>query len=238
MVHNDLRVEWIRRGVSAGFNLSGGPNCFDELLSRRDGEEEEKILRFLNFVSEDDSPSCLLFFKTFREEQIEVEIPEVKNEEASRPQSGTDMTTYTQKKMEQSPSYSTEFQVVYHMELHVAVNEYPEKYLNSCVFYFLRSTRDTISEPLDINEAYVLMPRLFDFGIHSGDPLSVLQNKLANVYIPLLTAHQMKETGGGYQSEAEGPTSGKNERKSSAKSREKAGGGKRGRNRTDKVGDI
>lgn len=75
MAHHDLRVEWIRRAVSAGFNLSGCPNCFDELLSRRDGEEEIKILRFLNFVSEDDSPSCLLFFKTFREEQIEVEIP-------------------------------------------------------------------------------------------------------------------------------------------------------------------
>lgn len=40
---------------------------------------------------------------------------------------------------------------------------------------------DTISEPLDMNEAYILMPGLFDFGIHSGDPLSMLQNKLANV---------------------------------------------------------
>lgn len=75
MVHDDLRVEWIRQCVSAGFNLPDGPNCFDELLSRRDGEEEEKIIHFLNVVSEEDSPSCLLFFKTIREEEIEVEIP-------------------------------------------------------------------------------------------------------------------------------------------------------------------
>lgn len=74
MVHNDLRVEWIRRGVSAGFSLSGCPGCFDELLSRSDGEEEQKIIRFLNFVSEEDSPSCLLFFKTTREEETEIEI--------------------------------------------------------------------------------------------------------------------------------------------------------------------
>lgn len=75
MVHDDLRVEWIRQRVSAGFSLPQSPNCFDELLERGDGEVEEKIIRFVNFVSEEDSPSCLVFFKTIREEEIEVEIP-------------------------------------------------------------------------------------------------------------------------------------------------------------------
>lgn len=32
-----------------------------------------------------------------------------------------------------------------------------------------------------MNEASVLMPRLFDIGMHSGDPLIVLRNKLAHV---------------------------------------------------------
>lgn len=32
-----------------------------------------------------------------------------------------------------------------------------------------------------MNEANILMPRLFDFGMHNGPPLRVLQNKLANV---------------------------------------------------------
>lgn len=75
MVHDDLRVEWIRRAVCAGFGFSGSSNCFDELLGRGDGEEEQKILRFLNYVSEEDSTSCLLFFKTVVEEEIEVELP-------------------------------------------------------------------------------------------------------------------------------------------------------------------
>lgn len=39
---------------------------------------------------------------------------------------------------------STEVQLVYRTELHVAVNEYPEKFLKSCVFYFLRSTKGEI----------------------------------------------------------------------------------------------
>lgn len=75
MVHDDLRVEWLRQCVSAGFNLPDSPNCFDELLSREDGDNEEKIIRYLNVVSEEESPSRLLFFRTIREEEIEIEIP-------------------------------------------------------------------------------------------------------------------------------------------------------------------
>ena len=75
MVHDDLRVEWIRQRVSAGFNLYECPECFDELLSRGDGEEERNIIRYLNLLSEEDSPSCLLFFKTIREEEVEVQVP-------------------------------------------------------------------------------------------------------------------------------------------------------------------
>uniref|UniRef100_A0A8D3BG74 AAA+ ATPase domain-containing protein n=1 Tax=Scophthalmus maximus TaxID=52904 RepID=A0A8D3BG74_SCOMX len=86
MVHDDLRVEWVRQRVTAGFNLFDCPECFDELLSREDGDEEDKIVRFLNVIADDDSPSCLLFFKTGREEEIEiqVEIP-VGNHECDGP---------------------------------------------------------------------------------------------------------------------------------------------------------
>lgn len=74
MVYDDLRVEWIRQRVCAGFNLPDC-NCFDELLSRGDGEEEQKIIHYLNIVSQEDSSLCLLFFKTITEEEIEVELP-------------------------------------------------------------------------------------------------------------------------------------------------------------------
>lgn len=84
MVHDDLRVEWIRQRVSAGFHLPDSPNCFDELLGRGDGEEEDRIIRYLNIVSKEDSPLCLMFFKTIREEEIEVEIPVGKLAEVQR----------------------------------------------------------------------------------------------------------------------------------------------------------
>ncbi|XP_058491324.1 dynein axonemal heavy chain 10 [Solea solea] len=208
MVHDDLRVEWVRQRVCAGFNLND--ECFDELLSREDGEEEQKIIRFLNVVSEEESPSCILFFKAIREEEIEVEIPVERTEDgdSSDPenntwiQSGAEITSVTEETDEGRPSHRIEVQVVYHIELHVAVNSYPERFLKSTVFYFIRNISETIVEPLDMTEANILMPRLFDIGMHSGHPLFVLQSKLANVYIPLLTVHQMKITGAGYQSES------------------------------------
>ncbi|KAK2837262.1 hypothetical protein Q5P01_014474 [Channa striata] len=227
MVHDDLRVEWIRQRVSAGFNLSGCPNSFDELLNKNDGEEEQKIFRFLNVVSEEDSSSCLFFFKTIKEVEIEVEIPVEIEEDAesldadelSRSQSGEQLASYSEEAEQQSLSHRTEIQLVYRTKLHVAVNEYPQRFLNpeSSTFF---ETQRTIVEPLDMNEANVLLPRLFDIGMQSGDPYRVLQNSLANVFIPLLTAHQMKEIGGGYQSRAASPSNLTGEEPSPPKSSE------------------
>lgn len=199
MVHDDLRVEWIRQRVSAGFNLRKCPDCFDELLSRRDGEEEEKIIRYLNFVSEEDSPSCLLFFKTVREEEREVEVPVEKKTGDPDPSGAENITDFITN--DDRDSHRTEINLVYHTELHVAVNQYPQRFLKSCVFYFLRNTKETIFEPLDMNEVNIMMPSLFDIGMHCGNPLQVLQSKLAHVYIPMLTANQMAVAGAGDQSE-------------------------------------
>lgn len=40
---------------------------------------------------------------------------------------------------------------------------------------------ETVVEPMDMNEASKLMPRLFDIGMHNGPPPFVLQNQLVNV---------------------------------------------------------
>lgn len=70
MVQEDFRVEWIRQRVCTGFNLPDR-HYFDELLTREDGEDEEKILNFLNYHSQEDFSLCLLFFKTTPEEETE-----------------------------------------------------------------------------------------------------------------------------------------------------------------------
>lgn len=72
MAHDDLRVEWVKRRVSAGFNLTNC-DCFDELLNRNDGEAEEKIIRYLNVVTDEDSSICLMFFLSITEEETEIE---------------------------------------------------------------------------------------------------------------------------------------------------------------------
>lgn len=74
MTHDDPRVEWIKNAVCVLFDLPDS-RCFEELLSRGDGEEEHKILSFLNIVTEEEAPSTLFFFKNVREEEVEVEIP-------------------------------------------------------------------------------------------------------------------------------------------------------------------
>uniref|UniRef100_A0AAY5K1P1 AAA+ ATPase domain-containing protein n=1 Tax=Esox lucius TaxID=8010 RepID=A0AAY5K1P1_ESOLU len=71
---DDPRVEWIKNRVYSCFYLPD-PGCFEELLSRGDGEEERKILTFLNEVTDKEFVSTLLFFKGVREEEIEIEIP-------------------------------------------------------------------------------------------------------------------------------------------------------------------
>lgn len=80
MVHDDLRVEWIRQRVCAGFRLQQ-KLWFDELLARDDGRDEELIISFLNVVSREDRPLCLLFLKTVTEEDVEEEVAASKSEE-------------------------------------------------------------------------------------------------------------------------------------------------------------
>ncbi|KAM4590913.1 dynein axonemal heavy chain 10 isoform 1-T1 [Odontesthes bonariensis] len=201
MLHHDLRLEWIRRRVSAGFNLSKCPECFDELLSREDGEEERKIIQFLDVVPEE-SPSYILFFKSVTEEEIEVKVPlEKKGGDSSDPDqksstlSEAEIASNSGDMNVEILSYKTEVKVVYHIELHVAVNEHQERFLKSRTFYFIRDTPEIIVKPLDMEEAIAVMPRLLDFGMYSGHPLQVLQNRLVHVYIPMFTARQMATAG-------------------------------------------
>lgn len=73
MAHDDSRVEWIKNAVCVMYDLPDS-GCFDELLSRGDGEEEQKIKHFLNVVTEEEVPLALFFFKNVREEEIKVDI--------------------------------------------------------------------------------------------------------------------------------------------------------------------
>lgn len=70
MAHHDLRVEWVKQRVCAGFRLTDC-DCFDQLLSRDDGEAEDKVTRYLNVVVEEPSWACLVFFLDLSETEDE-----------------------------------------------------------------------------------------------------------------------------------------------------------------------
>uniref|UniRef100_A0A3B3TNK4 Dynein axonemal heavy chain 10 n=1 Tax=Poecilia latipinna TaxID=48699 RepID=A0A3B3TNK4_9TELE len=147
MGYEDLRVDWIRERVSAGFNLKNSPECFDELLNRGDGEEEMKILHFLDQVFDEDTPSFLLFYKTIREEEVEIKAP---------------LSKYCLIKL-----------LFSHTELLIIQSD------TSSIHKCFKS--NAIVEPRNMTEANILMPRLFDIGMHNGDPVQVLQRKLVHV---------------------------------------------------------
>ncbi|XP_077456872.1 dynein axonemal heavy chain 10-like [Stigmatopora argus] len=193
MAHDDTRVEWIRQRVRVSFNLADNA-CFDELLSRKDGEEEAQLVRFLNVVLEENTVCCLLFMKTVREEEIEVKTPQVL---ALENRKSGDYLNHEKSKIQPGPETSEQpshtIQLVYHTVLHMAINRVPEEFAKSRVLYFLRTTKNTIVEPQDMTEANKMMPKFFETGLHNGHNLQTLQKKLIHIYIPLMTAHQIKK---------------------------------------------
>ncbi|KAM9822155.1 dynein axonemal heavy chain 10-like isoform 2-T2 [Syngnathus typhle] len=148
--------------------------------------------------------SCLLFMKTVREEAIEVKIPQEKSSFSdSLDHEGQSEIQRGNKTPEQPLSHT--IQLVYHTELHMAINRVPEKFAKSRVLYFLRTTKRAIVEPFDMIEANKLMPKFLETGFHNGHNLRTLQKKLVHIYIPLMSAHQLKKTKVGCQTEAGSP---------------------------------
>ncbi|XP_051514176.1 dynein axonemal heavy chain 10 [Myxocyprinus asiaticus] len=208
---DDPRLDWIKNTACVMLDLPDS-GCFEELLSRGDGEEEQKIIHFLNVVTEEEASFTLFFFKNIREEEVEVEVPEGKRKGQKRKSQETEFIHTTEDSQSEDleveglteatngdkPPRNIEVQVVYHVELHVALNNIPEKFVNFNALYFLRSTNETITEPVDINEANNLMPKLIEFGMMNGHPLMMLRGLLNYVYIPLLSVNQLRLTDGGY----------------------------------------
>jgi len=106
-----------------------------------------------------------------------------------------------------SPHHKTEVQIVYHLELHLDVNNIPKRFEKYNFLYFLRNTKgrgstlnlclpkiayltdisdvlfnpETIIEPVDMHEANNLMPKLIEFGMMNDNPLMMLRGLLNHV---------------------------------------------------------
>lgn len=75
----DVRVQWVRERALSALGLPD-PAPFEELLNRGDGEEAEKLLRFLNRSDAGEegaaAASALLLRAELRHEERDVEIGE------------------------------------------------------------------------------------------------------------------------------------------------------------------
>ncbi|XP_071945421.1 dynein axonemal heavy chain 10-like [Antedon mediterranea] len=68
---DDVRFEWMRDRVNDALDIDDN-EVFEELLSRDDGEFELQLAKFLNETPEE-GRAAAIFYKTIREEEIEVE---------------------------------------------------------------------------------------------------------------------------------------------------------------------
>ncbi|XP_069789574.1 dynein axonemal heavy chain 10 isoform X2 [Narcine bancroftii] len=73
--------------------------------------------------------------------------------------------------------------------LHVSLEKIPQEFMNKDTFFFLRNKKETITEPNDMKETNLLMPKMLEFGMLNGNSLLMLHQILTQVFMPLL-AHQ------------------------------------------------
>ncbi|XP_023383907.1 dynein heavy chain 10, axonemal-like [Pteropus vampyrus] len=82
---------------------------------------------------------------------------------------------------------------VYKTNLHVVCTPVPEEFLDQNVVFFLRNTKETISEASDMKEAMEIMPETLEYGIINANMLHFLKDVLCQVFLPALSFNQHKE---------------------------------------------
>ncbi|XP_038229191.1 dynein axonemal heavy chain 10 [Dermochelys coriacea] len=96
-------------------------------------------------------------------------------------------------------------QTVYNLYFHVAFNDISEEFVHDDIMFFLRDTRETVSEPNDVNEANEILPELLECGILNGHTLMMLKNIFSQVFLPALSHNQHKAEEPAFHPDTEKP---------------------------------
>ncbi|XP_072908128.1 dynein axonemal heavy chain 10 [Hemitrygon akajei] len=83
-------------------------------------------------------------------------------------------------------------QLVEYPMLHVSLEKIPPEFINEDAFFFLRNKKENITEPNDMRETNLLMPKMLEFGMLNGHVLSMLYQILTQIFMPLLAYHHSK----------------------------------------------
>uniref|UniRef100_UPI000FC45FB7 Dynein axonemal heavy chain 10 n=1 Tax=Bos taurus TaxID=9913 RepID=UPI000FC45FB7 len=214
---DDLRVLWMRDRVYNAFGITD-PQLFEELLNRNDGKAEELILHFLNQTSDEEGASTLFFYRKVVPEEVEVEIDddipglseEEEEEEETEFQKVESIDRASELRCTQIlgdlgariylrgtflvPMFQkTVKQMVEKTYLQVLRPPVPEEFLDQNVLFFLRNTKETISEATDMKEAMEIMPETLEYGIINSHVLAFLRDVISQVFLPALSFSQHKD---------------------------------------------
>uniref|UniRef100_A0A8C2R7B6 AAA+ ATPase domain-containing protein n=1 Tax=Capra hircus TaxID=9925 RepID=A0A8C2R7B6_CAPHI len=194
---DDLRVLWMRDRVYNAFGITD-PQLFEELLNRNDGKAEELILHFLNQTSDEEGASTLFFYRKVVPEEVEVEIGEplgrlpfsqCMERELRCTQILGDLGAWIYLRVTfLVPMFQkTVKQMVEKTYLQVLRTPVPEEFLDQNVLFFLRNTKETISEATDMKEAMEIMPETLEYGIINSHVLAFLRDVISQVFLPALS---------------------------------------------------
>ncbi|XP_025789014.1 dynein heavy chain 10, axonemal [Puma concolor] len=103
--------------------------------------------------------------------------------------------------LEDLPVKRTVKHIVEKTYLHVLCTPVPEEFLDQNVVYFLRNTKEMISEATNMKEAMEIMPETLEYGIINTNVLHLLKNIICQVFMPALSFNQHKDAATGFASE-------------------------------------
>uniref|UniRef100_A0A2K5ZE37 Dynein axonemal heavy chain 10 n=1 Tax=Mandrillus leucophaeus TaxID=9568 RepID=A0A2K5ZE37_MANLE len=91
---------------------------------------------------------------------------------------------------ENLPSKRIVKHIVEKMRLHMLCAPLPTEFLDQNVVFFLRNTKEAISEATDMKEAMEIMPETLEYGIINANVLHFLKDIMCQVFLPALSFNQ------------------------------------------------
>ncbi|XP_071880489.1 dynein axonemal heavy chain 10 isoform X1 [Anas platyrhynchos] len=196
---NDVRVRWLRDQALASLGLSD-PAPFEELLNRHGGEGARTVLSFFSRGAEDDeerkAAGVLLLRVERRPQETEEAADTTQKSKTSDPEPSDNKSVSGHVSALSSVSELSEVEQrvaadgVEHtphlteqkadkVYLYAALDEIPEEFVSDASVYFLRDTKETVTEPNDLTEANEVLPKMIEFGLLTADTLLMLKNVIS-----------------------------------------------------------
>ncbi|XP_065594770.1 dynein axonemal heavy chain 10 [Cyrtonyx montezumae] len=196
---SDVRVRWLRDRALAALGLTDAAP-FEELLNRDAGEEGRAVLRFFDRGAEGDGGvgAALLLL---RAERCPRESDEAAGEAAlvsghvSALSSGSALV-----EVEQTLAsfflyilFQLSEQKTDKVYFCVALDEIPEEFISDTTVYFLRDTKEAVTEPNDLTEANEVLPKVIEFGLLTDGALLMLKNIFSKECLPAISSNQQQD---------------------------------------------